>query len=63
MITTSAAPWFAITRQPRAELSDARRPCARDHADVRGAERESGDVVVRAIQQVGRLGAEVGARR
>lgn len=43
----------------RAELNGARRPRARNHPKISGAECEPGDVEVRAVQQVVRLGPQL----
>src|SRR5258706_15884890 len=45
--------------EARAELNRARRPGARDHAEVRGIQREAGQVEVGVIQQVVRLDSDV----
>src|SRR5216110_607085 len=43
---------------PRTELNRARRPRARDHAEVGRAEREAGDFEIRPVEQVVRFGAK-----
>src|SRR5258705_5813367 len=48
-----------LETEARAELNRARRLGARDHAEVRGTQREAGQVEVRVIQQVVRLDADV----